>query len=203
MEKNTNKYIAASYTLYDVTGGKKELVEQTTEDRPFDFISGMGIALEAFEQMLTELNKGDKFDFTLTPEQAYGEYNDEHVLDLDKGIFAINGKFDEERIYKDAIVPLQNQEGNRFNGRVLEITDNKVKVDFNHPLAGKHLHFVGEIKDCREASAAEIAEYAKMLSGEGGCSGCGGGCGEGGCSCGEGKHGEHHHDGHCSGGCCH
>lgn len=210
MEKNTNKYIAASYMLYDVTDGKKELVEQTTEDRPFDFISGMGIALEAFENALIELDKGDKFDFTLTPEQAYGEYNNEHVLDLDKGIFTINGKFDAEHIYKDAIVPLQNQEGNRFNGRVLDITDNKVKMDLNHPLAGKHLHFTGEIKDCHEASAAEVAEYAKILSGEGGCDGCGGGCGEGGCNCGEGecncgegKHGEHHHDGHCGGGCHH
>ena len=50
MEQNNNKYIAASYALYDVTDGKKELVEETIEGRPFEFISGFGITIPAFEK---------------------------------------------------------------------------------------------------------------------------------------------------------
>lgn len=57
MEQNNNKYIAASYALYDVTDGKKELVEETIEGRPFEFISGFGITIPAFEQALVDLKK--------------------------------------------------------------------------------------------------------------------------------------------------
>src|SRR3712207_2117889 len=92
MDKKKNMYIAASYQLYDVSNGKNELLEETTENRPFDFISGMGIALEAFENALNDLKEGDKFDFILTPAEAYGDYNEEHVTDLDKAIFTRDGK---------------------------------------------------------------------------------------------------------------
>ena len=48
MENKISKYIAASYTLYDVTDGKKEVIEQTVDKRPFDFLSGFGITIPAF-----------------------------------------------------------------------------------------------------------------------------------------------------------
>lgn len=172
-------YIAASYQLYDVSEGKNELLEETTEDQPFDFISGMGIALETFENQLVGLKEGNTFDFTIAPAEAYGDYYADHVTDLEKSVFTRNGKFDDEYIYVGAIVPLQNEEGERFNGHVLEITDTTVKMDFNHPLAGKTLHFKGEIKKIHEASAEEMAAYVSAMS-----HGCGGGCGNCGGDCG-------------------
>lgn len=215
MDKQTNKYIAASYQLYDVTNGNAELIEQTEEGRPFDFITGMGIVLADFEQQLSKLSKGDKFDFQLTPAQAYGEHVAEHVLDLDKAIFTVNGVFDEQRIYVDAIVPLQNEDGNRFNGHVLAISEDKVKVDLNHPLAGKSLNFKGEMLDIHEATEEEMARFANLLGGgcNGGCDGCDSDCGghEGGCGHHEGQCNNHqggcgHHEGghgHHKGGCKH
>ena len=181
MDKKKNMYVAASYQLYDVTDGQNELLEETSEGQPFDFISGMGIALETFENALVDLHEGDKFDFTLAPAEAYGDYNPEHVTDLDKAVFTRNGKFDDEYVYVGAIVPLQNEEGQRFNGHVLAITDNAVKMDFNHPLAGKTLNFKGEIKNIHEASAEEMADYVNAFSKGcgGGCDGCGGGCQDG------------------------
>ncbi len=172
-------YIAASYQLYDVSEGKNELLEETTEDQPFDFISGMGIALETFENQLVGLKEGDTFDFTIAPAEAYGDYYADHVADLEKSVFTRNGKFDDEYIYVGAIVPLQNEEGERFNGHVLEITDTTVKMDFNHPLAGKTLHFKGEIKKIHEATTEEMAAYVSAMS-----HGCGGGCGNCGGDCG-------------------
>jgi FKBP-type peptidyl-prolyl cis-trans isomerase SlyD len=52
MEKQENKFIKASYQLYDVTDGGRELLEQTSDEAPFPFISGMGILLESFENQV-------------------------------------------------------------------------------------------------------------------------------------------------------
>ena len=59
---------------------KKSLEEQTATDRPFEFITGYGIALDAFEKNLISLEKGTEFDFTLQPGEAFGEYIPEGVL---------------------------------------------------------------------------------------------------------------------------
>ena len=165
MESNLNKYIAVAYKLYTVEGGESELVEEAIDKEPFQFISGYGVALDAFEKQVAGLETGAEFDFTLTKDDAYGDYELEHVLDLDKAIFSINGHFDHENIYKDAIVPLQNEDGNRFYGRVLEVGTDKVKIDLNHPLAGKTLNFKGHIVESREATNEEIQGLVNRMSG--------------------------------------
>ena len=208
MENKGNKYIAVAYKLYTIDNdGTTTLVEEATDERPFPFISGFGITLDAFESALAGLAKGEEFDLNLTKEQAYGDFAEERVLNLDKGMFCINGRFDSDNIYKDAIIELQNESGQRFPARVLEIGADKVKMDLNHPLAGKTLNFKGAVLASREATNEEIQSLMSHLSDEGGCGGgcegCGGGCGghdhEG---CGGGHHEGgcgHHHDGGCCG----
>lgn len=199
MENKNNRFLSVSYTLY-VNGEKgKELVEKTTPDKPFQFISGFGIALDAFEQQIIGLEKGAAFDFELTKEQAYGEYSKEHVLDLEREIFCINGHFDHEHIYPEAIIPLQNEEGNRFYGRVVEVGEEKVKVDLNHPLAGESLFFKGEVIENRDATEEEINHLMKHLTGgcDCSCDDCEGGCGHDHEGCG------HDHENGCGCGHCH
>lgn len=185
-----NYFIVASYTLYDVTNGddgNEVLLEKTQEGRPFVFVSGMGATLPAFEEQIMKCAKGEEFDFVLEPEQAYGEHVAERILSLDKKIFYINGEFDAQHVKVGAVLPLQNEDGNRFLGLVTEITDEKVTLDLNHPLSGKKLNFCGEILESREATAEEVAHMAKLMSGEGqqgcggGCENCGGDCKEGNC----------------------
>jgi FKBP-type peptidyl-prolyl cis-trans isomerase SlyD len=73
---------------------------------------------------------------------------------------------------------------------VIEIKDNAVTIDLNHPRAGQDLHYVGTVVESREATNDEITGRLNMMSGEGcGCCGsdCGGDCGGGhdsGCGCG-------------------
>lgn len=201
MEKMINKYIKATYKLYDVTDGNAELIEETRPNIPFTIISGMGVAIDEFERQLNEKSQGEDFDITLTPAQAYGEYVDARVLELDKQIFTRNGKFDHENIYEGAIVPLQNPDGEQFFGNIVKIGAEKVVVDLNHPLAGKTLNFKGTVLESHEATAEEMAEFVKMLSGEGGCGGNCEGCGGGHCH-GEGE-GHCHHEGGDGHGHCH
>ena len=191
-----NKYITVAYELYtDNEKGIHELVEKAPVEHPFQFITNMGVALDAFEAKVAALAEGENFDFTLTADEAYGPYEEAHVIDLDKEVFCIDGRFDKNTIYPGNVIPLVNADGNRFQGLILEVTDSKVKVDLNHPLAGKDLHFRGEVVTSRPATVAEIQAMAQMLSGEGGC-GCG--CDD----CGGGCHDHDHHHGHGEGGCC-
>lgn len=183
-----NYRIGINYQLYVITdNGESVLEEETTAQEPFRYLSGFNMTLEKFETETANLNVGDTFDFTLTKDEAYGDYYDDRVLMLDKQMFCVNGKFDSENIRVDALVPLQNEAGQRFLGHVLEITDTQVKMDLNHPLAGKTLNFKGTVVEKIEATPQEIQAMMAHLSGEGGCGGCGGGsCGSCGGGCGEG-----------------
>ena len=192
-----NKYIAVAYQLYTKDKeGKRELVENATKEQPFQFVSGLGMTLDDFEKQIVDLQKGGEFEFELSPEQAYGEYEEERVIKVPRQTFEIDGRLDKQYIYEGAVVPLQNADGQRFNGLIQKIGDAEVTLDLNHPLAGKALIFIGEVMDTREATKEEITATLKMLTGEGGC-GCGCGCDD--CeSC-----GPEHHDEHCGCGHCH
>jgi len=98
-------------------------------------------------------------------------------------------------VRKGAIIPLQNEDGNRFNGVVAEVTADKVKVDLNHPLAGRTLNFKGSILEAHEATNEEIQAFVESLQGNG--EGCGHCDHEGGCKNHEGGCKGHGHDGHC------
>ena len=118
------------------------------------------------------------------------------MIDLPKNIFEIDGKFDSERVFAGNVLPLMNADGNHLNGTVVEVKEDVVVMDFNHPFAGKDLHFVGTVTESREATNAEIQEMANMFSG-----GCGGGCGDCCGSCGDGCEDGNHHEGGCGCGC--
>jgi FKBP-type peptidyl-prolyl cis-trans isomerase SlyD len=180
-----NKFITVAYKLYTIEDGDKDFAEEATAEKPFEFISGLGLTLPLFEEKLKDLQAGEAFDFIIDKKDAYGEYDERQVVTLPKKTFEIDGKFDDEHIVEGAIIPLMNAQGDRFNASVSEITENEVTVDLNHPLAGCDLHFTGSVIATRPATNEELATMAKLMSGEGGCGGnCGGcsGCGEGSCN---------------------
>ena len=179
--ENQNKYIAVMYKLYTSDAeGKPELIEETAEGDPFVFVSALGMTLDAFEAQIVSLKAGDKFDFTLAPNDAYGEYEASGKQALPRKVFEINGKLDSRYIYEGAVVPLASPDGARFNGTIIEIGEESITVDLNHPLAGKSLNFVGEVKETREATNEEVRDALNQITGcGGGCGGCGGGSCEG------------------------
>lgn len=189
MKISANKFVAVTYDLYVGEGEERELMEKATREVPLKFIYGTGSMIQAFEDALMGLESRAAFDFTIAPENAYGEYNEDYVLDLPKNIFEVDGKFDSEMIQEGNTVPMMDSNGNRMNGSVLEVRDDVVVMDFNHPLAGETLHFKGEVIDVREPTAEEIAAMTAPAGGCGcGCDSCGGGCGDhehgDGCGCG-------------------
>ena len=177
--ENQNKYISVMYKLYTSgLDGKPELIEETAEGDPFIFVSALGMTLDAFEAQIVPLKVGDKFDFTLAPNDAYGDYDEAGKQALPRKVFEINGKLDSRFIFEGAVVPLSSADGARFNGTIVKIEDETITVDLNHPLAGKSLNFVGNVVETRDATNDEIRDALNQITGCGG--GCGG-CGDGSC----------------------
>lgn len=188
MKITINAVVDAEYELsVDGENGELELMERATAQEPLNFIFGVGMMLPEFEKNLEGLEAGESFDFTISSENGYGEYDDEAVVELDRSIFEIDGKLDEEMVFVGNLVPLMDNDGNRLQAEVVSITDTHVTVDLNHPLAGENLHFKGKVLSVKEATEDEL----NALFG-GGC-GCGSGCG---CHDEEDDHHHHHHHHH-------
>lgn len=194
MEKiESGKYVELGYDLYQINGdGSETLVHQTSTEDPERIIFGVtrGV-IEPLEQAIVGLEVGGEFNVKVEASKAFGPYDPEQVATLPKAVFEIDGKFDGEAVRPGAALPMMTQDGFRITGVVKEVTENEVKMDFNHPLAGKDVRFDGKILAVREATEEEL----KMQHGGCGC-GCGdcgddcgcsseGGCGDSACHCGE------------------
>lgn len=155
MKVGKDKVVGMTYILSkdNVEG---ELVQEVSKDKPFVVLFGVGALLPKFEENLEGLAVGDAFNFALTSEEGYGEKTTEAIVDLDKKIFEVEGKIDKEFLKAGSSIPMTNENGQPLNGLVLEVAENTVKMDFNHPLAGQGLFFTGEVVEVREASAEEI-----------------------------------------------
>jgi len=164
IEKNKVNYIKKKLTE---AGQPEQVIEETYGGQPLKFIFGVGTMLPKFEENIAGLNVGDKFNFQIEAKDAYGEVDKSAVVELPKDVFKDpEGKIDPELIQAGKILPMQDKDGNRFDGLIVEVNENTVKMDFNHPLAGVNLNFEGEITEVREASELEL-EHGHV-HGEGG-----------------------------------
>ena len=212
MKVTQNAVVEFCYEL-EVEG---QVVDKTTKEKPLDYIHGTGSLLPKLEAHIEGMQAGDRFDITLAPADGYGEVDPQRIIDLPKAAFEVNGEVREDLLVPGNTIPMMNSMGGVIPGVVLEVSADSVKMDLNHQMAGKTLHFTGEIVSVREATEKELTEglhgeYVHSCGcGGGGCHGggchggdCGGDCGghDGDCGCGG-------HEGDCGcggeGGCgCH
>jgi len=155
MKVEKNKVVSLSYELR-IKGNDGEIVDLAYDESPLNFIYGVGMMLPKFEENLANMTADSTFDFMLTSEEGYGSRNEENVSDIPKNVFEQNGKIDKGLLEIGNIIPLQDDKGNHFNGKVVTVTDDIVKLDFNHPLADEDLYFTGKILSIREATQQEL-----------------------------------------------
>lgn len=153
-----NSVVSVTYELHtNDTQQKNIFIEKADKENPLTFLFGTGGMIVGFEKNLNGLKTGDQFDFHIPSAEAYGVYDLQAVVQLPKEIFKTEGMIDKEILQVGNIVPMADNEGNRMEGKVLEVEETKVKMDFNHPLAGKDLHFKGEVIAVRDATKEEMA----------------------------------------------
>lgn len=128
------------------------LLERMDPNWPFKFYFGNGKLLHAFEQHLYGLEEGAPFEFTLSPEEAYGPVEEGNIIEVPRAAFQGLG---ENVLIAGNYVTLTDDLGDAHNGKILSWTAENVKVDFNHEMAGRTLHFSGVILQVREATVDE------------------------------------------------
>ena len=186
MKVEKNKMVAVDYKL-TVDGA---IADQSQPGAPLEFICGTGMLLPKFEEAILGKEPGEKVAFTVSPKDGYGEVIAEAIVDLPKTIFMVDGKLAEDILFVGSQVPMSDAQGNRMMGTVKEVGDEHVKMDFNHPMAGKTLNFEVEVVSVRDVTPEDLQGHCSC--GSCGDHGCGDDCGDDcGCGCND-------HDGHCS-----
>ena len=156
MKVGKNKVVTLTYMLKrDDDNG--EVIQEVNEDKPFVHLFGNGTLLPVFESNLDGKEPETEFAFALGHKEGYGEFTDDAIIELEKSIFEKDGKVDDNLLKIGNMITMQDQEGRPIDGRVMEVKDDKVIMDFNHPLAGQDLHFSGKVLDVREASEEELS----------------------------------------------
>jgi FKBP-type peptidyl-prolyl cis-trans isomerase SlyD len=164
-----NKVVSLAYELR-INGKNGEVIESVDRNAPLTFLFGAGSLLPKFEDNLAGLKVGDSFDFNLVSEDAYGDFDESSVIKVPLQAFQIDGKVDYELVKIGNKIPMQDSEGHRLTGLVKNVDMDSVTMDFNHPLAGNHLFFKGEITEIRQATEDEMTHG--HLHSAGSCEGC-------------------------------
>jgi len=143
------------YALFDAEG---ELVEASEPDAPLVLLVGYGEAAPALEHALEGLSRGESREITLSPEDAFGPRDPEAIIEVDR-----------------AELPPDVQPGDEFAAerddgtgaavlKVLEVTEDVVVVDTNHPLAGQRVKLRIAVRAVRPAAAEELARATERLT---------------------------------------
>lgn len=116
-----------------------------------EFKVGDGKIIKGFDDAVKGMEKDEEKEFSLKPEEAYGEKNPNAVQKVPKDKFP-----QDKEVQKGMMVIMGTPEGQQVPAVVLEVDDNEVTLDLNHPLAGKTLNFKIKVKEI--ASGSEQAE---------------------------------------------
>jgi FKBP-type peptidyl-prolyl cis-trans isomerase SlyD len=149
------KIVSLTYVLRE-GGPEGQVLEVMDNTWPLVFLYGSGLMLSSFEERIKGLGEGEQFSFTLAADEAYGPVQEGNIVPVPLYVFQVKGVLQEHLTEPGGFVTLTDDLGDSHNGKVLERRKDSVVVDFNHALAGKDLHFDGEILHLRDASEEEL-----------------------------------------------
>ena len=138
------------YTGTFVDGGQFDSSEGKD---PLVFLVGHGQMIPGFEQEMLGAKVGEKREFTLTPDRAYGERDEDAIQKTSKANFGENA----DDLEVGMIMGAQTEQGAMMPFTITEIDGEEVTIDFNHQMAGKTLRFEVEVVEVRDASEEELA----------------------------------------------
>jgi len=145
---------------YRLTDDNQQEIENSFGDIPMEYLHGHNTMIPGLEAALEGKQPGDQLKVSITPEDGYGPYNE-------------NLK---QEVPAEAFAGLDAEAGMQFTAdtdqgpmpvTVIEVTEDTITVDGNHPFAGKTLHFEVEVVEVRGATPTELEQG--HLNGQGDC----------------------------------
>lgn len=131
-----------------------EVFDSSEGRDPLTFLVGHGKMIPGFERELMGAKIGERRTFTLAPEEAYGQPDENAVMEIPREQFAVL----EEQAKLEEGMQLVAQLGHGPAPFIVKaLTDEIVTADFNHKLAGESLTFSVEVVELREAEESEVA----------------------------------------------
>ncbi|MCP4253748.1 MAG: peptidylprolyl isomerase [Candidatus Scalindua sp.] len=152
MDVSTGKQVSIAYTL---TLEDETVVDSNVGAEPLTFIQGSHKIIPGLESVLDGMEIGDSKQVTVTPEDAYGSVNEDAVSEIEKTYIP------KDSLKVGAVLQGQSPDGRVIVARIVEIMEETVMLDYNHPLAGKTLNFDVEILDVQNAPIPETSETDK------------------------------------------
>lgn len=163
-----NSVVGIEYEVKEA--GTTEIVDSNKgQNQPLEFITGKGHIIPGLEKALDGMSVGESGDMIIPASEAYGELDESAIQTLPIEQF-------EGVELKDGLTLYgQGEQGQTVQVTVKSFDEKEVKVDFNHPLAGKDLMFSVTILSVREATSDEVSsgQIGGHSHDDGGC--CGGG----------------------------
>lgn len=143
-----NTAVSMEYTL-TVDG---EVLDSSKENGAIEFLQGYGNIIPGLESELDGMAVGDSKDVVVTAKDGYGESDPDDIKDVSRD------EFPEEIPLKVGVdLEMKDEDGHIVHGTILEVGKESIKMDFNHPLAGKELHFSVKVVSVREPTEEELA----------------------------------------------
>jgi peptidylprolyl isomerase len=165
LEKVENgNYISVEYTG---TLGNGQVFDSSKGHQPLEVLMGAGQVIKGFETQLMGMALNEKKVFTLAAEDAYGPRNDDMMRSIPRS--EVPPDMD---IQVGMVVSLISPQGHQVPARVVQLDDEQVTMDLNHPLAGESLTFEIEVVGI---SSTPTQDFGSCSSG---CDSCSGGCQE-------------------------
>lgn len=150
--------VSIDYTL-TVDG---EVVDSTEGDEPLQFLQGHQNIIPGLERELVGMKVGDSKQVHVTPTEAYGEVDPENIIEVPRTEFPA-----EIPLEAGTELEVKNADGEVLSATIAEVGTNTIKLDFNHPLAGKNLTFDVTIVELRSATEEELAHGHVHFADEG------------------------------------
>ncbi len=129
-----------------------DILDQSSADDPLQYLHGADNIIPGLEKALTGLAVGDNKQVVVEPLDAYGDYDPDDVEDVERSLFP-----PEVELEEGLVLAMRDESGNQFEATVIEVDDEYVALDFNHPLAGETLTFDVKVIDLRDPTVDELA----------------------------------------------
>ncbi|MGA1861508.1 peptidylprolyl isomerase [Deferribacter thermophilus] len=126
--------------IYTVTLEDGTVVDAVSKEEPLVAEIGKNQLLPVLEEQMLGMDVGEKKNITLRPEDTFGPYNESLIAEIPREEIQLDPS-----IKEDMYIDLEDEQNNLYRGKVLELNDDYVKIDFNHPLAGETLTYTIEI----------------------------------------------------------